>query len=137
MYTGQVGCVRISPACATAVTPSYANSHVSRPRTASLARFISPAINASAPTLIANDPSDSSVCGGLTIFTSSPYALCHQLSNGADVSIATHPHTAMNAPSGPRNPQIFTDVSRAAGSPPNVALKIKYPHAIPTSTPVI
>src|SRR5580658_755663 len=137
MYTGHVACVSISPICATAVAPTYANSHISRPRSASLPRFISPAINASAPTLIANEPSDNSVCGGLTIFTSSPYALCHQLSNGADVSIATQPHTAMKAPRGPRNPQISTDVSLSVDSPPNVAFKIKYPHAIPTSTPVI
>src|ERR1700683_5258162 len=136
MYTGQVGCVRISPARATAVAPTYANSHVSRPRTAHLARFISPALNASAPTLIANDPSDSSVCGGLTIFTSSPYALCHQLSNGADVSMAMQPHTAMNAPSGPRNPQIFTDASCVTVSCPNVVCKIIYAQAIPTNTPV-
>src|SRR5208282_2997082 len=43
----------------------------------------------------------------------------------------------MNAPSGPRNPQIFTDASCVTASCPNVAVNIMYAHAIPTSTPVI
>ena len=39
------------------------------------------------------------------IRTSRPYALCHQLSNGADVSIAPQPQMQIHAPSGARNPQ--------------------------------
>jgi hypothetical protein len=35
------------------------------------------------------------------ICTSSPKALCHQSSNGADVSIASPPHNDTNAPKGP------------------------------------
>ena len=53
-------------------------------------------------------PQNSTMCGGLTIFTSSPYALCHQLSNGAEASIAKVPQTVIHAPIGPRNPQKCT-----------------------------
>src|SRR5437016_12262728 len=136
MFTGQVDMVRMVPSCVTQTAPTNTESRMSFRRTFSSERFIKPAINASVPTLMANDPSESSVCGGLTIFTSSPYALCHQLSNGAEVSIAMQPHVAINAPSGPRNPQIFTDLLCMAVSPPNVAVRIMYPHAMPTSTPV-
>src|SRR2546421_8352003 len=110
MFTGQVDMVRMVPSCETQTAPTNTKSHMSFRRTFSSERFIKPAINASVPILMANDPSESSMCGGLTIFTSSPYALCHQLSNGAEVSIAMQPHVAINAPSGPRNPPIFTDL---------------------------
>src|SRR5256885_12009280 len=85
MFTGQVDMVRMVPSCETQTAPTNTKSHMSFRRTFSSERFIKPAINASVPILMANDPSESSMCGGLTIFTSSPYALCHQLSNGAEV----------------------------------------------------
>ena len=53
------------------------------------------------PNSMPKNPPASTMCGGLMIFTSSPYALCHQSSNGVDASIATPPHAQMNAPSGP------------------------------------
>src|SRR2546421_12823321 len=110
MSTGKVDMVRMVPSCKTQPTPPNTKGNMTSRRCFSSERFINPAINASVPILMANDPSESSMCGGLTIFTSSPYALCHQLSNGAEVSIAMQPHVAINAPSGPRNPQIFTDL---------------------------
>jgi hypothetical protein len=66
---------------------------------------------------IANMPRLSRVCGGLMILTSSPYALCHQLSNGADVSIASAPQTQTHAPSGARNPQNSTLCARSSTVP--------------------
>src|SRR5260370_30420536 len=136
-FTVQVASVRIVPSCTTQSAPTNTKSHVNVRRADSPARFSKPAISASAPTLIANDPSESSVCGGLKIFTSRPYALCHQLSKGAEVSIAIQTHVAMNAPSGPRNPQIFTETLCAVASPPNVVVRIMYAQAMPTSTPFI
>src|SRR5438094_392652 len=67
----------------------------------------------SVPKRMAVIPRASKMCGGLRILTSSPYAPCHQLSNGADVIMATPPHAQMNAPSGPRNPHIEIDTSRS------------------------
>src|SRR5262249_31354062 len=66
-------------------------------------------------------------CGGLTILTSSPYALCHQLSNGAEVSIMPPPQAAINAGSGPRNPSTLTADSLSARFDPNVVAKIRQP----------
>src|SRR5215472_10427035 len=43
----------------------------------------------------------------------------------------------MNAPRGPRKPHILTEAPCAAGSPAKVVVRIMYPHAMPTSTPVI
>src|ERR1700690_3702626 len=74
-------------------------------------------------------PQKSTMCGGLTIFTSSPYALCHQSSNGADASIANVPQMVVHAPSGPRNPQKRTVAD--ASLPPNVVRKTTYPHEMP------
>src|SRR5262245_35170083 len=74
-------------------------------------------------------------CGGLTIFTSSPYALCHQLSNGADVSIAPQPQMQIHAPSGARKPQKLTAASRSAGVPRNVVFSATYPELIPAIKP--
>ena len=65
------------------------------------ARFRKPSSNIKAPTSTATIPSANTICGGLMIFTSSPYAACHQSSKRADVIIAMPPHAAMNAPSGP------------------------------------
>src|SRR5919199_3458671 len=85
-----------------------------------------------APMTIANIPRLSSVCGGLMIFTSRPYALCHQLSNGAEVSIANAPHVQTHAPSGPRNPRKPTLRARSSGAPASVVLRAVYPHETPT-----
>src|SRR5690348_589348 len=80
-------------------------------------------------------PSASKACGGLMIFTSRPYALCHQLSNGADVSIAPQPQTQIHAPNGARNPQKLTDASRSACVPKKVVLMATYPELIPAMSP--
>jgi hypothetical protein len=76
----------------------------------------------SAPMTMANMPRLSSVCGGLMILTSSPYALCHQSSNGAEVSIANAPHTHTHAPSGARKPQKLTLCARSASDPAKLVL---------------
>src|SRR5215469_16120577 len=72
--------------------------------------------------------------GGLRISTSRPNALCHQLSNGAEVSIVSPPHSDTNAPSGPQNPHIFTDEARRAASLPKVVETIRYALEIPATT---
>jgi len=61
--------------------------------------------------------------------------LCHQSSNGAEVIIAIPPQAAMNAPSGPRNPQILTEASRSGESVWNVVERIRNPHEMPAITP--
>ena len=48
-----------------------------------------------------------------------------RLSKGADVNIAKPPHAAMNAPRGPRNPQIFTDAALSSTLPASVVCKIR------------
>ena len=63
------------------------------------------------------------MCGGLMIFTSSPYALCHQSSNGADAIIMSVPQMQTQAPSGPRNPQKRTPAALSASVPPERRLK--------------
>ena len=70
--------------------------------------------------------------------TSRPYALCHQLSKGADMIMANPPQAAMKAPSGPRKPHIFTLAAlrcSAAELRPNVVESIKKPEVRPPSTP--
>ncbi len=80
-------------------------------------------------------PAASSACGGLRIFTSRPYALCHQSSNGADVSIANAPQMQIHAPSGARNPQKRTDAAFSSPVPPNVVLSASQPQVRPATTP--
>src|SRR5580692_6301331 len=68
--------------------------------------------------------------------TSRPYALCHQLSKGADVIMANPPQAAMKDPSGPRKPHIFTLAAlrcSAAELRPNVVERIKKPEVRPPS----
>ena len=72
--------------------------------------------------------------GGLTILTSRPYALCHQLSKGAEVSTATHPQPARKTPSGARSPKTLTDAALSS-SWPNVHLAISHAQMMPASTP--
>src|SRR5712692_7820159 len=50
--------------------------------------------------------------------------------------MATQPQTAINAPSGPRKPQIFTDALRAVDALTNVDERIMEAQAMPASTPV-
>src|SRR5262249_42804757 len=69
--------------------------------------------------------------GGLTIFTSRPYALCHQLSNGAEVTITKGPQIVTQAPSGPRNPQNRTDSARCSGVPRKVVCSTNQPQLEP------
>src|SRR5215472_16060045 len=79
-------------------------------------------------------PSPRSVCGGLRICTSSPYALCHQLSNGADASIAAAPHMTTNAAKGPRKPRTPTDTARAESSLLKVVCRMRMVHVVAPKT---
>ena len=94
-----------------------------------------PNIKISAPKWTARIPAASSMCGGLRIFTSSPYASCHQLSNGAEAIMAIPPQAARNAPSGARNPQIPTELARSSDRALRVVDRIRYPHEIPARMP--
>ena len=49
--------------------------------------------------------------------------------------MATPPQAQMKAPSGPRNPQMDTETSRSGECDWNVVERIRYPHAMPASTP--
>src|SRR5579859_3807303 len=49
--------------------------------------------------------------------------------------MATPPQAQMNAPSGPRNPHIVTDTSHSGELFLKVVERIRYPQAIPASTP--
>src|SRR5262245_7730482 len=105
-------------------------------------------MNASSSMMVPNsmpkNPVASTMCGGLMILTSSPYALCHQSSNGAETSIATPPQAEMKAPIGPESPQIRTPAPRRSepaspkpsfGEGGNVDVKIKYAEDRAASTP--
>ena len=80
-------------------------------------------------------PSASTTCGGLRISTSSPYALCHQSSNGADVSMANAPQIDTHEPRGPRNPQNRTARARSSSLPEKVVRSTTTPCAMPPTTP--
>ncbi len=86
-----------------------------------------------APTWTATMPVASTMCGGLTILTSSPYALCHQSSNGADVIMRRVPQMHTQAPSGPRNPQNRTVEARSATEPANVVRSTSQPQDKPAT----
>ena len=75
------------------------------------------------------------VCGGESTFTSRPYALCHQLSNGADAIIAMAPQMHTQAPRGPRKPQNETLAARSVAVPAKVVFRTSQPHDTPASTP--
>ena len=77
------------------------------------------------PSSMPKKPAASTMCGGLMIRTSRPYALCHQSSNGADASIATPPQAETKAPSGPDSPQMRTLLSFSTPPRPNVVVKIR------------
>src|SRR3982751_1915 len=85
--------------------------------------------------MMAKIPNASTVCGGLTIFTSSPYALCHQLSNGAEASIEKQPQMHAQAPSGARNPQSLTVVATSRSFGRNVHLIATNPEQSPARSP--
>ncbi|MSR35492.1 MAG: hypothetical protein EXR95_02445 [Gemmatimonadetes bacterium] len=87
-----------------------------------------------APTWMPPIPSASSMCGGDSTFTSSPYALCHQSSNGADVIIVSVPQIATHAPSGPTKPQKRTPSSSSSRRPANVVRSTSQPHPSPAIT---
>src|SRR5688572_23748500 len=75
--------------------------------------------------------------GGLMIFTSSPYALCHQLSNGAEAIIMSVPQMHTHAPNGPRKPQNRTPAAWSAGLPLNDIRSTIQPQLHPaTSAPI-
>src|SRR6516164_1802654 len=94
----------------------YRKSQVSLARRAPEARFFAETKSTRYPIPTPRIPQPSTTCGGLKISTSSPNELCHQLSNGAEVTIVTPPQAVRNAPSGPRNPQTFTEEDCTAGS---------------------
>lgn len=93
------------------------------------ARSISARTITSVPNRIPIIPSARSTCGGLRIFTSSPYELCHQLSNGPEAIMATGPQAQVHAPSGPRKPYIEMETSRSADLFSNVVERIKCQHS--------
>src|SRR5207245_11199182 len=99
------------------------------------ARFWSDRTTDSPPSLISHAPAASITLGGDSTSTSSPYALCHQLSSGPDVIIAIVPQIATHAPSGARKPQNVTPVARCSGAPANVVRSASQPHVTPASTP--
>ncbi|OLC06710.1 MAG: hypothetical protein AUH42_05050 [Gemmatimonadetes bacterium 13_1_40CM_70_11] len=101
----------------------------------SAAWFCCAAASSSAPSWIAHMPRASRVCGGESTLTSRPYALCHQLSSGAEVSIAREPEMHSHAPRGPRNPQKPTPAARSSGVPANVVRSTSHAHDPPASTP--
>ena len=68
-------------------------------------------------------PSINTTCGGLSTLTSSPYALCHQLSKGPEAIMAKPPQAQRNAPSGPRKVHSDTAASRAARFRPKVVAR--------------
>src|SRR5437867_616237 len=80
-------------------------------------------------------PSARITCGGDRTLTSRPYALCHQLSNGAEVIIAKAPQMHTQAPSGPRKPQNPTVAARCSAVPVKLVRSTSQPHASPASTP--
>src|SRR5688572_1532130 len=82
-------------------------------------------------------PQPSTMCGGLKIFTSRPYALCHQSSNGAEAIIMIVPQMHTQAPSGPRNPQKRTDRERSSGDPRKVVCSTSHPQLRPETTAAI
>src|SRR5690242_2980868 len=49
--------------------------------------------------------------------------------------MATPPHAARNAPSGPRKPHMRTEQSRSGDSRLRVVLRIRYAHEIPARIP--
>ena len=75
------------------------------------------------------------MCGGLMICTSRPYALCHQLSSGADVNIAPQPQMQTHAPNGARNPQNPTLAARCSAVPAKVVRNATYPDVTPAIKP--
>src|SRR5437879_12740291 len=79
-------------------------------------------------------PSARITCGGDRTFTSRPYALCHQLSNGADVIIAKAPQMHTHAPSGPRKPQNPTVAARCSAVPATIIRSTSQTHARPRRT---
>src|SRR5262249_25209506 len=97
-------------------------------------RFMWLVVSTSPPKPITKIPRISTTCGGLQIMTSKPNDSCHQLSKGAEVSMQNPPQAAMNAPSGPRNPQIFTEFSLIVAFPANVVCKIRYAQERPVTT---
>jgi hypothetical protein len=90
-----------------------------------------------APTWIAIIPHARTMWGGLMILTSSPYAVCHQLSNGADAIIMSVPQMHTQAPNGPRNPQNRTPAALSAGLPLNVTRSTSQPQLAPATSAAI
>src|ERR1700722_8393710 len=114
--------------------PTYSSSQFNLFFASPEDRFIWPTIRIKPPSPIVMIPMKSSTCGGLKILISRPKESCHQLSKGAEVSMANPPHAAMNAPRGPRNPQIRTDDSLAAESALKVVCRIRYAQERPVNT---
>src|SRR5580658_5024308 len=96
--------------------PKYSRSQLSFALVSPDDRFLRAVSITKLPNPTAKIPRTMPECGGVNIFTSTPNEECHQLSKGNEASIRNNPHTAIKAPSGPRNPQIRTEVSRALES---------------------
>ena len=82
-------------------------------------------ISITVPNSMPKNPAASTMCGGLMMRTSSPYALCHQSSNGAEVEHGHTAHAQTNAPSGPESPQMRTLTSFIGDAPLNVVVRIR------------
>ena len=82
-------------------------------------------------------PSANSACGGLMIFTSRPYAACHQSSNGAEVSMATAPQMQSQPPSGPLNRRHTVTPSTGFATEKNERRSTSKPHANPATAPPV
>ena len=91
----------------------------------------------SAPPRIVMNPRASTACGGLTIFTSRPYAACHQSSNGADVTMATAPQMHSHPPSGPLKSRHTVTPSAGGTAVKNERRSTSAPHASPATAPPV
>src|SRR4051812_25332015 len=98
-------------------------------------RFCHDTIKNKTPRATPSIPTARTVCGGLRICTSSPYALCHQLSNGAESSIVKVPQITTQAPSGARNPHKLTDAARSSTEPKKCVLSASQPQVNPGISP--
>ena len=72
MFLSQVGSMMMMESWAMPMPPRNTNIQIKRPRRAPSDRFIMLAIKAMVPILMAKEPRDNRIWGGLTIFTSRP-----------------------------------------------------------------
>src|SRR3569833_343930 len=129
-------CSRIAIIERTRISPPITSiTHASRARAAPVARFIVASTSNTPATATTRIPIVSTACGGLRILTSSPYALCHQLSNGAETTIVAAPHAPRNAPTGPRKPHTPIETGRCGADLRNVVANTSTAPAPPARMP--